>query len=161
MVRSWSVCAVSAVIGIGAGWALHGSGSADTNESAAPGTAQVAQLLVPQPQAEAQSGLNLAQLHAAIAEELAAARSQSANERQAAAAAKATAPASPELIAQRREAVQDIQAMIATGEWGNTERAQFQQKFSLLDPEQARQVLQQVTMGLNNGTIHSQIDLPL
>jgi len=44
---------------------------------------------------------------------------------------------SPELIAQRREAVQDIQAMILTGEWGNTERAQFQQKFSLLDPEQA------------------------
>ena len=51
--------------------------------------------------------------------------------------------------------------MIATGEWGNTERAQFQQKFSVLDPEQARQVLQQVTKGLNNGTIHSQIDLPL
>jgi hypothetical protein len=161
MVRSWSVCALSAVIGIGAGWALHGPGSADTNESATPGTAQVAQLLVPQPQDAAQSALNLAQLHAAIREELAAARSQPANERQAAAAAKVNAPASPELLAQRREAVQDIQAMIATGEWGNTERAQFQQKFSLLDSEQARQVLQQVTMGLNNGTIHSQIDLPL
>jgi hypothetical protein len=159
MVRLWSVCALSALVGIGAGWALHGPGSADTNESATPATAQVAQLLVPQ--TAAQSALNLAELHAAIKEELAAARSQPANERQTAAAAKVNAPASPELIAQRREAVQDIQAMIATGEWGNTERAQFQQKFSLLDPEQARQVLQQVTMGLNNGTIHSQIDLPL
>ena len=160
MVRLWSVCALSAVIGIGTGWALHGSGSADTNESATPGPAQVAQLVLPQ-QAAAQSELNLAQLHAAIREELAALRPQPANERQAAAAAKGNAPASPELIAQRREAVQDIQAMIATGEWGTIERAQFQQKFSLLDAEQARQVLQQVTMGLNNGTIHSQIDLPL
>jgi hypothetical protein len=160
MIRLWSVCALSAVIGIGAGWALHGPGSADTNESATPGSAQVAQLVLPQPQAAAQSGLDLAQLHAAIREELVASRSQPANERQVA-AAKANAPASPELIAQRRAAVQDIQAMIATGEWGDTERAQFQQKFSLLDPDQARQVLQQVTMGLNNGTIHSQIDLPL
>ena len=161
MVRLWSVCALSAVIGIGAGWALHGSGSDDTNESATPGTAPVAQLVLPQPLAAAQSGLDLAQVHAALREELAAARSQSANERQAATAAKGEAPASPELVAQRREAVQDIQTMIATGEWGNTERAQFQQKFALLAPEQARQVLQQVTMALNNGTIHSQIDLPL
>jgi len=159
MVRLWSVCALSAVIGIGAGWALHGSGSADTNESATPGTAPIAQLVLPQQQMAVQSGLDLAQLHAAIRDELAASRSQSGNERQA--AAKGNAPASPELIAQRREAVQDIQTMIATGEWGDTERAQFQQKFSILNPEQARQVLQQVTMGLNNGTIHSQVDMPL
>jgi hypothetical protein len=139
---------------------LHGSGF-DTNESATADTGQVAQLVLPQSQIAAQSGLDLAQLHAAIREELAASRSQPANERQAPTAAKANPPASPELIAQRREAVQDIQAMIATGEWGSNERAQFQQKFSLLDPEQARQLLQQVTMGLNNGTIHSQVDLPL
>ncbi len=161
MVRLGSVCALSVFVGIGAGWALHGTGSADTRESATPATAQIAQLPVPQPETGAQSALNLADLHAAIRDELAAARSQSANERQAAPAAKGNAPASAEVIAQRREAVQDIQAMIATGEWGSTERALFQQKFSMLDPDQARQVLQQVTMGLNNGTIHSQLDLPL
>ncbi|MBS0422044.1 MAG: hypothetical protein JSR66_30340 [Proteobacteria bacterium] len=161
MVRSWSVCTLSAVIGICSGWILHGFDSPDANQSAAPATAQVAPPLFPQPQAAAQSGLDLAQLHAAIREELAAVKSQPVNERQPAPAAKAGAPASPELIAQRREAVQDLQAMITAGEWGNAERAQFQQKFLLLDPEQARQVLQQITMGLNNGTIHSQIDLPL
>jgi len=161
MVRSWTVCTLSAVIGIGSGWILHGSNSPETNDSGALVTAQVAPPMLPQPQTAAQSGLDLAQLHAAIREELAAAKSQPSTERQPTAAARPNAPASPELIAQRREAVQDIQAMITAGEWGSTERAQFQQRFSLLDPDQARQVLQQITMGLNNGTIHSQIDLPL
>ena len=162
MIRLWSVCTLSAVIGIGAGWALHGSGSADSTESAIPTAARMAQLVLQQPQTAAQSGLDLAQLHAAIREELAAAsRSQPANERQAATAARPSVPASPELVAQRREALQDIQGMMATGEWGNSERAQFQQKFAKLDPEQARQVLQQVVAGLNNGTIHAQTDLPL
>jgi hypothetical protein len=158
MVRSLSICALSLVIGVGAGWVLHTSNSADTDGSAAEGASQVAQLVLPQSQGVAQPGLDLTQLHAAIREELAAARLQGGNQQS---GAQKAAPASAELVAQRREAVQDIQQMITTGEWGMGERVQFQQKFALLDPDQARQVLQQVVTGLNNGTIHSQIDLPL
>jgi len=161
MVKLWSVCALFAVVGIGAGWVLRGPGSADANDSATPGTAQVAQLVLSPPPGSARSGLDLAELHAAIKEELAAAsRSQPANERQAT-AVRETVPASAELIAQRREALEDIQGMVASGEWGNGERAQFQQKFAVLDPEQARSVLQQIVRGLNSGTIRAEADLPL
>jgi hypothetical protein len=103
----------------------------------------------------------LAQLHAAIREELAAAsRSQAANKQTATTGAKEV-PASAELVARRREALQDIQQMIATGEWGSTERAEFQQRIAVLDPEQARQALQRVLIGLNNGTIHTLTNVPL
>jgi hypothetical protein len=122
----------------------------------------VAQLVLSQQQPAAPSGLDLAQLHAAIREELAAAsRSQAANKQPAATAAKDEVPASAQLVAQRREALQDIQGMIAKGEWGSTERAGFQQRIAVLDPEQARQALQQVLIGLNNGSINALTKVPL
>ena len=161
MVRLWSACALSVVIGAGVGWALHGSGSADTNASTTPAAPRVIQLMAPQAQPAEPSVLDLAQLHAAIREELAAASRSQASNMQAAAAAKENVPATPELVAQRREALQDIQGMIATGKWGNTERVEFQQRLGVLDPEQARQVLQQVVTGLNNGTIHALTKVPL
>lgn len=162
MIKLWSVCTLSAVVGIGAGWALRGSGSADSAESAIPAAARMEQPITQRSPTAPQSGLDLAQLHAAIREELAtASKSQPGSERQATAATQSSAPPSPELVAQRREAVQDIQQMIAAGQWGNAERAQFQQKFATLDPEQARKVLQEVVTGLNNGTIQAQTDLPL
>jgi hypothetical protein len=159
MVRVWSVCALSLAVGVGAGWALHRSDSADAEKAGPAGAPQVVQFLPAQPQSGAQAGLDLSQLHAAIREELAAARLQGGV--QPAGAEQKGAPASAELVAQRREAVQDIEGMIATGEWGNSERAQFQQRFALLDPDQARQVLREVVTALNNGTIHSKVDLPL
>jgi hypothetical protein len=70
-------------------------------------------------------------------------------------------PASAELVARRREALQDIQGMIAKGEWGITERVEFQQRLAVLDPEQAQQALQQVLIGLNNGTIQALTNQPL
>jgi hypothetical protein len=122
----------------------------------------VTQLVLSQQQPAATSGLDLAQLHAAIREELASAsRSQATNKQPATTAAKEEVPASAELVAQRREALQDIQGMIAKGEWGSTERARFQQSIAVLDPDQARQALQQVLIGLNNGTIQALTSLPL
>jgi hypothetical protein len=163
MVRLWSVCALSIVIGAGVGWGLHGSSPAGIDETAAPATARVAQLVLSQQQPAATSGFDLAQLHAAIREELAAASgSQPANKQSATTAAdKQEVPASAELVAQRREALQDIQGMIAKGEWGSTERAGFQQRIAVLNPEQARQALQQVLIGLNNGTINALTKVPL
>jgi hypothetical protein len=162
MVRLWSFCALSVVMGAGIGWALHGSNSADANESAASAPARVAQLVLSQPPPASASGLDLAQLHAAIREELAAAsQSPVASKQTATTATKENAPASAELIAKRREAMQDIQTMIASGQWGENERAEFQQKFGMLDPEQARQSLQQVLIGLNNGSIQALTKVPL
>jgi hypothetical protein len=162
MVRLWSVCALSVVIGAGVGWALHGSSSADPNESATQAPARVAQLVLSQPQPAGPSGLDLAQLHAAIREELAAASmGQAANKQSATTTAKENVPASPELVAQRREAMQDIQTMIASGEWGDNERTEFQRKLPVLDPEQARQALQQILKGLNNGSIQALTTVPL
>jgi hypothetical protein len=104
----------------------------------------------------------LAQLHAAIREELAAASmGQAANKPSATTAAKEDVPASRELVAQRREAMQDIQTLMASGEWGDKERTEFQQKFAVLDPEQARQALQQIMKGLNNGSIQALTNVPL
>jgi len=160
MVRLVSVCALSVVIGVGFGWALRTSRLADTNESTIAPRAQVAQLVLSQQQPAASPGFDLAQLHAAIAEELAAASGSQARNRQPT-AAKEQVPASAELIAQRREALQDIQGMISAGEWGNNERMEFQQRIAVLDPEQARQALQQVLIGLNNGTIHALTKAPL
>jgi len=160
MVRLWSVCALSVAIGAGVGWALHGSSSADTNEAQA--TTPVAQLVPSRPQPAGPSGLDLAQLHAAIREELAAASmGQAANKPSATTAAKEDVPASRELVAQRREAMQDIQTLMASGEWGDKERTEFQQKFAVLDPEQARQALQQIMKGLNNGSIQALTNVPL
>jgi hypothetical protein len=162
MVKLWSVCAVSVVIGAGVGWALHGAGSPDTNESATPAQARVAQLVFSQPQPAAQSGLDMTQLRSAIREELAAAsRSQGPNKQPTTNAATESVPASAELVARRREALQDIQGMVAKGEWGITERVEFQQRLAVLDPEQAQQALQQVLIGLNNGTIQALTNQPL
>jgi hypothetical protein len=122
----------------------------------------VAQLVLSQPQPTAPSGLDMAQLRAAIREELAAAStSQGANKQPTTTASKESVPASPELVARRREALQDIQGMIAKGEWGTTERVEFQQRLAVLEPEQARQALQQVLIGLNTGAIQAQTNLPL
>ena len=159
MVRRWSVCALSVAIGAGAGWALHGSSSPDTNASQA---ATPVLQLVPSLSQPGSSGLDLAQLHAVIREELAATSiGQAANKQSAITAAKENVPASRELVAQRREALQDIQTMMASGEWGDKERTEFQRKFAVLDPEQARQALQQVMQGLNNGSIQALTKVPL
>jgi hypothetical protein len=161
MIRSWAVCALCVVIGSAVGWSLHGSGST-ADESAASGATRVAQLVSSQPQPATSSGLDLLQLHAAIREELAAASgSQGVHKQPTTTPTADNVPPSPELVAQRREALQDIQSMIATGEWGSAERVEFQQKFAVLDPSQARQALQQVLIGLNNGTLQPQIRLPL
>jgi len=162
MVRFWSVCAVSVVIGAGVGWTLHGSGSSDTSEAATPAPARAAQLWVSQPQPAAPAELDMAKLRAAIREELAAAAtSQGADKQPTTTAAKESVPASAELVARRREALQDIQGMISKGEWGSAERIEFQQRLAVLEPEQAQQALQQVLIGLNNGTIQALTHLPL
>lgn len=69
-------------------------------------------------------------------------------------------PATPELIAKRRAAVDEIETMIRSGEWGNEQRATFHQHMSMLDPEQGARLLREVTIAFNQGTMRVTTDGP-
>jgi hypothetical protein len=79
---------------------------------------------------------------------------------------KAVAPSpardvvTPEKLAQRREAQEQIDAILSQGVWGNEQRLSFQQKLVVLDPEQRERALQQITTAINNGTVQVGTDGP-
>jgi hypothetical protein len=80
-------------------------------------------------------------------------------------AAPAAKIASPELVTpeiqfKRREAQEQIDAMVVQGNWGNEQRFNFQQKLAVLDPEQKEHALQQLTMAINNGSLQLSTDGP-
>ena len=75
-------------------------------------------------------------------------------------AAGSPAPASPETVAKRREAEEQIDAMLAAGTWGNEQRFNFQQSLVLLDAEQKDRALQQLTTAINSGTLQVSTDGP-
>jgi hypothetical protein len=77
-----------------------------------------------------------------------------------AAATPAKEVATPEKLAQRREAQEQIDAILAQGVWGNEQRLSFQQKLIVLDPEQRERALQQITTAINNGTLQVGTDGP-
>ena len=77
-----------------------------------------------------------------------------------AAAVSAAEDASPEKVAQRRAAQEQIDAMMAQGIWGNEQRLSFQQQLVVLDPEQRERALQQITAAINNGTLQVGTDGP-
>lgn len=147
----------------GVGWALHGSNSA--NDSGATAGVQAPQLQNAFTKTgPAAPSIDAVLLRAIIREELAAAARASGggNVQQVREAVQTTAPApvTPELLEQREVARQTIDSMIASGVWSNESRLTFQQKLAFLSPEQAQQALQQVTVGLNNGTIQATTDGP-
>jgi hypothetical protein len=110
---------------------------------------------------DASAAIDVAQLRAVLREELPIALAADHGNRQPVVnTVKAPVPASPELVAQRRDALQEIDAMISGGQWGNEERHAFQERLALLDPEQAERALQQVVRGLNEGTIEVTSDGP-
>ena len=99
------------------------------------------------------SGIDVAQLRAVLREELAAVRANAPQDSGRPNAIKEPA-ASPELTAQRQAAADEIETMIRSGEWGNEQRLRFQERMSFLDPEQGARLLRDVTIALNNGTLH-------
>ena len=68
--------------------------------------------------------------------------------------------ASPETLAQRREAQEQIDAIMSQGVWGNAQRLSFQQKLVMLDPEQRERALQQLTTAINSGALQISTDGP-
>ena len=67
---------------------------------------------------------------------------------------------SPEKQAQRREALEQIDALVAGGVWGNEQRLSFQQKLATLDPEQREHALLQAVSALNSGSLKITTDGP-
>ena len=103
------------------------------------------------------AGIDLNQVREVVREELIAARA--AGELRLAPIA-AQEPVTPELIAQRRAAVDEVETMIRSGEWGNEQRATFHQRMTLLDPEQAARLLREVTIAFNQGAMRVTTDGP-
>jgi hypothetical protein len=62
---------------------------------------------------------------------------------------------SPERVAQRRDALQAIDVLIARGEWGNEELRQFHEKLGVLDPPQAELALQKLASAVKSGGLHA------
>jgi hypothetical protein len=72
----------------------------------------------------------------------------------------AQAAASPELQAQRREAAEQIDALVAQGIWGNEQRMSFHEKLATLDPQQREHAMEQFATAVNNGTLKVSTDGP-
>jgi hypothetical protein len=159
MAKTAYACVVALALGAAGGWMLRG---ADTTEQMAGPTGLSAALpLSLQSRPSASAMIDMAQLRAVLQEELTAALSSRGQiDRPAAQASVAPAPATPELQAQRREILQQIDGMLASGQWGNRERLTFQQGMAMLDPEQAERLLQQVTRSLIDGTVKVTTDGP-
>jgi len=66
-----------------------------------------------------------------------------------------TTTESSERVAQRREALQAIDAMIARGQWGSEERRKFHEELGILDPPQPELALQKLASAINSGSIHA------
>jgi hypothetical protein len=112
---------------------------------------------VPSPPA-APAGVDPVALRAIIREELAAALSNEVDRKPT--AEPASTVVSPEIVAQRRDAQADIDALVAGSVWGNAQRANFQQRLSLLDPEQREHAMQELISGINSGALEVKTDGP-
>ena len=164
------IAIIALVLGFGLGaWSGYQVGSAGTPASVAH--ADIAALVTREPGLSAgRADVDSAVLRALIREEMTAVLAARAGSSPAAStpepSGKTAAPiparevASPEKLAQRREAQEQIDAILSQGVWGNEQRLSFQQKLVVLDPEQRERALQQITTAINNGTLQVGTDGP-
>jgi hypothetical protein len=147
------------IVGTGLGiWWAQPSGSPESAVSAV--AASTPSLIEREPSLSAErAAIDPSMLRALIREEVIAALASKPASGPAAAAPVRT-PVSTETLAERREAQEKMDTLMAQGIWGNEQRANFQQTVSTLDPEQRERVLQQLTTGINNGTIQVTTDGP-
>ena len=159
MIKVTCACVISLAIGTGIGWTLHSTNT--TAGSAAPAASFAASTLHVQSSPGAAPGvIDAMQLRAMMREELAGVLADEHGDRGSGATPAKETPASPALVAQRREAAEEIQSMVSGGQWGNEQRVAFHQSMALLDPEQAERALRDVTMALVEGRIQVTGDGP-
>jgi hypothetical protein len=140
--------------GTALGWQLRGVNTSSPSVTVAESRSIEAATFKPD---RASSDIDIDQLRQVVREELIAARAAADGP---SAASTAQRPVTPELIAQRRAAVDEIETMIRGGEWGNEQRATFHQRMTQLDPDQAARVLREVTIAFNQGTMRVTTDGP-
>lgn len=142
-------CVASLAVGAGFGWQLHGD-----EEPTAPHALAVPPAMQPSASRVALGSpagtLDIEQVRAVLREELAVLAKNGAGRP---APAVVQQPATPELVAKRRVAAEEIETMIRGGSWGNEQRMAFHQRIGMLDAEQGARLLREVTIALNNGTL--------
>src|SRR5262245_11271836 len=147
----------------GLGWSMYGKQHTAATSGARTSLLATFQSHSPDIVQISAGAADIAQIRAVVREELASALATLKNpapSQTGKAAAAPEPPPTPELLAQRREALATIDNLLAGGDWGNEERALFHSKMALLDPDQAAQALHEVVVGLNIGTIHAHTDGP-
>jgi len=154
MIKVTCAAVVGLAVGAATGWTLHAP-----DPVAAP-MAAAARFASPTVTAASGAAVDMGLLRSMMREELSAALANQHSEGQSAALTPSVAPASPELVAQRQEAMREIEAMVNGTQWGNEQRLAFQQRLALLEPDDAQRMLQQVVMGLNQGSIRVTTDGP-
>jgi hypothetical protein len=149
MLKATLLSVASLAVGAGIGWQLHGD-----DEPAAPrafASTPTSQPSMTRPAfASAASTFDIEQVRAVLREELAALAKHGPGQP---APAVVQQPATPELVAKRRVAAEEIETMIRGGNWGNEQRMAFHQRIGMLDAEQGARLLREVTIALNNGTL--------
>ncbi len=138
---------------LGAWWGLHQAAPEALSVERLPPDAQAASV------ASMPVAVDAPALRAIIREELSAAL-RSREKATPAEPEAVAAPASPELLAKRHEAQEDINALIGGGVWGNEQRVEFQQKLLLLDPEQRDHAMQELVTRLNSGALKVETNGP-
>ena len=158
------IAIITPVLGFGLGaWSGYHVGSAETPASAAH-TDTPALVTRERGLWAGRADVDSAVLRALIREEMTAVLAARAGTPEPSGKTAAPSPArevaSPEKLAQRREAQEQIDAILSQGVWGNEQRLSFQQKLVLLDPDQRERALQQITTAINNGTLQVGTDGP-
>ena len=161
----------SLVLGVGVGsWCGYQIGSARSPAPVDEADAPALTKLVPGLSA-GRADVDSAALRALIREEMTAALAGAGNNLPTAASAgkagaspavstPVQAAASPQLQAQRREAAEQIDALVAQGIWGNEQRMSFHEKLATLDPQQREHAMEQFAIAVNNGTLKVSTDGP-
>jgi hypothetical protein len=154
-------------LGVG-GWSGYQLGSVGTDEPPAKADAPALTKLVPG-LSPGRADVDSAALRVLIREEMTAALARAGSslpppQGKSGAAAPASTPvqetASPEVQAQRREALEQVNAMVVQGTWGNEQRMSFQEKLSMLDPQQRDQAMQRFATAINSGSLTVTTDGP-
>lgn len=152
MTRILVPCILSLTVGVAAGWKLHPAAAAPIDSKLTP-----EHVLFGGHSTPVNSGnIDMSAMRAMIHEELRSALADSS--RDVPSPKPAPKQATPEQLAQQRNAVETIDGLVAGGVWGEEQRRTFREKLVALDPEQREHALQQLTTGINSGTIRVTVD---
>jgi hypothetical protein len=152
------ICGISLVLGVLAGVGFHLSRTADTPPAVPRLETQhsggVPQTMRLQTQNVAPSGVDAAQIRAMMREELAGALArQQPGPGGTAPTAKADEPPSPEIQRKSQQAVQEANALIAGGEWGDQQRESFHQKMAFMSATQQEEAMQRLVQAIETGSV--------